>query len=45
MDFALNEMQEMLQTSARDFLNTEYSEKLLREMSKDDKGYTAGIME
>lgn len=40
MDFALNEMQEMLQTSARDFLNTEYPEKLLREMSKDVKGYT-----
>jgi 3-oxocholest-4-en-26-oyl-CoA dehydrogenase beta subunit len=43
MDFALNEMQEMLQTSARDFLNTEYPEKLFREMSKDEKGYTFGL--
>jgi alkylation response protein AidB-like acyl-CoA dehydrogenase len=41
MDYALNEMQEMLQTSARDFLNAEYPEKLLRLMSKDDKGYTS----
>jgi 3-oxocholest-4-en-26-oyl-CoA dehydrogenase beta subunit len=43
MDFALNEMQEMLQTSARDFLNTEYPEKILRQMSKDEKGYTREI--
>jgi 3-oxocholest-4-en-26-oyl-CoA dehydrogenase beta subunit len=40
MDFALNERQEMLKKSAREFLNTEYPEKLLREMIKDEKGYT-----
>jgi alkylation response protein AidB-like acyl-CoA dehydrogenase len=40
MDFALDEMQEMLQKSARDFLSSEYPEKLLREMSRDERGYT-----
>jgi alkylation response protein AidB-like acyl-CoA dehydrogenase len=40
VDFALNELQEMLQTSARDFLNNEYPEKTLREMAQDEKGFT-----
>jgi alkylation response protein AidB-like acyl-CoA dehydrogenase len=40
MDFGLNEMQKMLQRSAREFLNAEYPEKLLRLMSKDSLGYT-----
>ncbi len=40
MDFAFNEQQEMLKTMARDFLSKEYPDKLLREMAKDEKGYT-----
>jgi alkylation response protein AidB-like acyl-CoA dehydrogenase len=40
MDFGLNETQQMLQQSARDFLSAEYPEKLLRAMIKDEKGYT-----
>jgi alkylation response protein AidB-like acyl-CoA dehydrogenase len=40
MDFALNEQQEMLQKSARDFLSNEYSDKLIQEMARDQKGYT-----
>lgn len=40
MDFALSEPQEMLQKSARDFLSREYPDKLLREMVRDERGYT-----
>jgi alkylation response protein AidB-like acyl-CoA dehydrogenase len=40
MDFGLNEQQIMLQKSAREFLTTEYSDKILKEMAKDPKGYT-----
>ena len=40
MDFGLNEQQEMMQTLARDFLATEYSDKVLKAMVKDEKGYT-----
>ena len=40
MDFALNEQQEMMQTLARDFLASEYPEKVLRATAKDDKGFT-----
>jgi 3-oxocholest-4-en-26-oyl-CoA dehydrogenase beta subunit len=40
MDFGLDEMQKMLQLSAREFLNIEYPEKLLRQMSKDKRGFT-----
>jgi 3-oxocholest-4-en-26-oyl-CoA dehydrogenase beta subunit len=40
MDFGLNEQQIMLQTSAREFVNTEYSDKILKEMAKDPRGYT-----
>jgi 3-oxocholest-4-en-26-oyl-CoA dehydrogenase beta subunit len=40
MDFGLNEQQTMLQKSARDFLSNEYSDKILKEMAKDPRGYT-----
>jgi 3-oxocholest-4-en-26-oyl-CoA dehydrogenase beta subunit len=40
MDFNLTESQEMLRTSARDFLKTYYPKSLVREMAKDQKGYT-----
>jgi len=40
VDFALNEQQEMMQTLARDFLTSEYSDKVLRAMVKDEKGFT-----
>jgi alkylation response protein AidB-like acyl-CoA dehydrogenase len=40
VDFALNEQQEMMQTMARDFLAGEYTDKVLKAMVKDDKGYT-----
>jgi alkylation response protein AidB-like acyl-CoA dehydrogenase len=40
MDFALNEQQEMMQTLARDFLASEYPEKVLRATVKDEKGFT-----
>jgi alkylation response protein AidB-like acyl-CoA dehydrogenase len=39
VDFALNEQQEMMQTLARDFLASEYPEKVLRAMVGDDKGF------
>ena len=40
MDFGLNEQQEMMQTLARDFLAGEYSDKVLKAMVKDERGYT-----
>jgi len=40
VDFALNEQQEMMQTLARDFLTGEYTDKVLRAMAGDEKGYT-----
>ncbi|MBN1176334.1 MAG: acyl-CoA/acyl-ACP dehydrogenase [Dehalococcoidales bacterium] len=40
MDFALNEQQEMMQALARDFLTTEFPDKVLRAMAADEKGYT-----
>jgi len=40
VDFALDEQQEMMQTLARDFLANEYSDKVLRAMAADEKGYT-----
>ena len=43
MDFALNEQQEMMQALARDFLGSEYSDKVLREMTGDEKGYTPDL--
>ena len=43
MDFTLSEMQEMLRTSAKDFLKTNCPKSLVRQMAKDDKGYTAEL--
>jgi len=40
LDFGLNEQQEMMQTLARDFLTGEYSDKVLKAMVKDERGYT-----
>jgi len=40
LDFGLNEQQEMMQTLARDFLTGEYTDKVLKAMVKDEKGYT-----
>jgi alkylation response protein AidB-like acyl-CoA dehydrogenase len=40
MDFSLNEQQEMMQTMARDFLAAEFTDKVLKAMAKDEKGYT-----
>jgi len=40
LDFGLSEQQEMMQTLARDFLATEYPDKVLKEMVKDSLGYT-----
>ena len=39
MDFDLNEEQEMLKTTARDFLNKECPKSLVREMVNDERGY------
>ncbi len=40
MDFTLAEEQEMLRKMARDFLEKECPESFVREMEKDDKGYS-----
>lgn len=40
MDFTLTEEQEMLRKAARDFLTAECPKSLVREMAKDEKGYT-----
>ena len=40
MDFALNEEQEMLRKMARDFLEQECPESLIREVERGDKGYS-----
>jgi alkylation response protein AidB-like acyl-CoA dehydrogenase len=40
MDFGLNEQQQMMQTMARDFLTGEFTDKVLKAMVKDEKGYT-----
>ena len=39
MDYKLNEQQEMLKKTARDFLNTECSKKLVKRMKLDERGY------
>jgi alkylation response protein AidB-like acyl-CoA dehydrogenase len=43
MDFSLTELQEMLRTSARDFLKTNCPKSLVREMAQDEKGYTSEL--
>ncbi len=40
MDFSLSEMQELLRTSARDFLKTSVPKSMVRQMAEDEKGYT-----
>jgi alkylation response protein AidB-like acyl-CoA dehydrogenase len=43
LDFALDEQQEMLQATTRDFLAVEWPEKVLRAMAADEKGYTSTL--
>jgi len=43
LDFGLNEQQEMMQTLAKDFLAVEYTDKVLKAMVKDEKGYTPAL--
>jgi alkylation response protein AidB-like acyl-CoA dehydrogenase len=43
MDFALSEEQEMLRTSARDFLEKECPKTLVREMETDERGYSTEL--
>src|SRR5574341_1797724 len=40
MDLGLDEQQEMLKNFARDFLEKECPEKLVRDMEEDEKGYS-----
>ncbi len=40
MDLGLNEIQQMLKTSAKEFLDSECPDTYVREMQEDDKGYT-----
>src|SRR5207245_2939027 len=40
MDLGLDEQQEMLKNVARDFLEKECPESLVRQMEEDDKGYS-----
>src|SRR5438132_7399033 len=40
MDLGLDEQQEMLKNFARDFLEKECPESLVREMEEDEKGYS-----
>jgi alkylation response protein AidB-like acyl-CoA dehydrogenase len=40
MDLGLSEPQEMLRKMARDFLSTECPKQLVREMEKDERGYS-----
>ncbi len=40
MDLGLNETQELLKNSARDFLENECPEQLVRDMEEDDAGYS-----
>ena len=39
MDFSLSELQEMLKSSARDFLEKECPSELVKQMAEDDGGY------
>lgn len=45
MDFALNETQQMLRTSARDFLAAECPTTYVRDMERDERGYTPEMWE
>jgi alkylation response protein AidB-like acyl-CoA dehydrogenase len=43
MNFELSEVQKMLQSSARDFLDKECPESLVREMEEDENGYSPDL--
>ena len=43
MDLGLSEEQELLKTNARDFLEKECPESLVREMEEDEKGYSPDL--
>ena len=43
MDLGLTETQELLKNAARDFLENECPESLVREMEEDDKGYSPDL--
>lgn len=43
MDLGLSEQQELLKNAARDFLEKECPESLVREMEEDEKGYSPGL--
>src|SRR3989304_5832601 len=43
MDLGLSEEQEMLKNFARDFLEKECPEKLVREMEENERGYTDAL--
>jgi len=45
MDLALTEAQEMLRSSARDFLERECPTSLVRAMEQDDRGYPPQLWE
>ena len=40
MDLGLNEAQQMLKTTAQDFLSAECPDTYVREMEEDERGYT-----
>src|SRR5437870_8555634 len=43
MDLGLDEQQELLKNAARDFLEKECPESLVREMEEDEKGYSPDL--
>ena len=43
MDLGLSEEQELLKNSARDFLEKECPESLVREMEDDERGYSPDL--
>ena len=43
MDFGLSEQQELLKSFARDFLEKECPERLVREMEEDERGYSEAL--
>ena len=43
MDLGLTEIQQMLKTSAQEFLSRECPLTLVREMEEDPQGYTDGL--
>ena len=45
MDFGLSETQQMLQRSAREFLETECAPEHVRDMEEDERGYTLEMWE